>query len=161
MIKQYEGYLVEDTGNIISLHNEKLKSQIVSNSGYKMVQLQINKERKQFYVHRLIAKLFVPNPLALPCVNHIDRNKFNNSANNLEWVDYSANEIHKCVTTKGFLFANRYGVEYGPYKSVKEAIASLGISGTYNSLSSSISKCIKGENKTCQGYLWYRKSLKI
>lgn len=39
-----------------------------------------------FGVHKAVAKLFVPNPDNKPCVDHIDRNKLNNRADNLHWV---------------------------------------------------------------------------
>lgn len=48
---------------------------------------------KQVYLHRLIAQTFVPNPENLPCVNHIDGNKHNNSTSNLEWVSQRDNVI--------------------------------------------------------------------
>lgn len=37
------------------------------------------------YVHRIVARNFVPNPMGLSQVNHIDENKQNNRADNLEW----------------------------------------------------------------------------
>jgi len=46
------------------------------------------------YVHRLVAKAFIPNPQKLPCVNHIDLNKRNNESMNLEWCSYAQNRRH-------------------------------------------------------------------
>ena len=46
------------------------------------------------YVHRLVAKYFLPNPLNLKQVNHIDCDKKNNCVSNLEWVSGSSNIGH-------------------------------------------------------------------
>lgn len=45
-------------------------------------------------IHRLIAEVFLPNPLKLPVVNHIDGNKGNNVISNLEWTTYTENNLH-------------------------------------------------------------------
>ncbi|MFA5898029.1 MAG: NUMOD4 domain-containing protein [Hyphomicrobium sp.] len=45
-------------------------------------------------VHRLIAIEFIPNPLGLPCINHIDGVKTNNAISNLEWVTPKMNTAH-------------------------------------------------------------------
>lgn len=49
---------------------------------------------KAEYIHRLVAKAFIPNPNNLPTVNHIDGNKHNNNVSNLEWASYSENNQH-------------------------------------------------------------------
>lgn len=45
-------------------------------------------------IHRLVALAFVPNPLGLPVVNHIDGDKGNNFASNLEWCTVAKNAQH-------------------------------------------------------------------
>jgi hypothetical protein len=40
---------------------------------------------KTDYVHRLVAKVFIPNPYGRLYVNHLDENKENNRVDNLEW----------------------------------------------------------------------------
>jgi len=49
---------------------------------------------KSVLVNRVVALRFLPNPLELPQVNHIDGNKENNAVTNLEWASSSANERH-------------------------------------------------------------------
>ena len=46
------------------------------------------------YVHRLVAKAFIPNPDSLPQVNHKDFDKANNDVSNLEWISRADNIQH-------------------------------------------------------------------
>lgn len=51
--------------------------------------------RKNFYVHVLVAREWVPNPLNLPEVNHDDGDKDHNNDSNLVWSTRSGNLTHK------------------------------------------------------------------
>ena len=64
------------------------------NSGYLALKLQKEGTVKSVLIHRLVAEQFVPNPMKKREVNHIDGNKENNCANNLEWVSSSENKSH-------------------------------------------------------------------
>lgn len=66
----------------------------LSYRGYLYVQLQNKKLVKKFYIHRIVAEVFIPNPLNLPCVNHKDFNKENNYVSNLEWCTAKENAQH-------------------------------------------------------------------
>lgn len=57
---------------------------------YRTVLLTVNGKQKNYYVHRLVAEAFLPNPLHFPCVRHKDGNSLNNRAENLEWCTRSA-----------------------------------------------------------------------
>lgn len=51
--------------------------------------------RRSWYVHRLVAEVFIPNPNNEPTVNHLDKNKFNNKVENLEWASYKRQANHR------------------------------------------------------------------
>ena len=62
--------------------------------GYLRLRVTIRREKRAYKVHRLVAKAFVPNPENKPQVNHIDGDKTNNRADNLEWVTNHENAHH-------------------------------------------------------------------
>lgn len=61
---------------------------------YRMVCLTLKGMNRCHYVHRLVAKAFIPNPENKPAVNHKDLNKVNNRVENLEWVTAYENTHH-------------------------------------------------------------------
>lgn len=85
-----------------------LLSQSNDKRGYKMVNVRACNESVQIKVHRLVALCFLPNPSALPQVNHKDENPANNHASNLEWCDqkYNVNySISKLRNSKKYIKA--------------------------------------------------------
>ena len=90
----YRGlYQVSNKGNVKSLNynhttgKEKILKPIKIKNGYLQVGLCKNGKQKWFYVHRLVAFMFIENcnPEYKTEVNHIDEDKENNSVDNLEW----------------------------------------------------------------------------
>ena len=56
--------------------------------------------RTRYYIHRLVAMQFIPNPKHKPTVNHIDGNKQNNCVTNLEWATREEQMYHAVHTLK-------------------------------------------------------------
>lgn len=62
--------------------------------GYLVVTISVRGKCKVCKVHRLVASAWIPNPLGLPQVNHLDGIKAHNHINNLEWADASRQQLH-------------------------------------------------------------------
>lgn len=98
-IPGYEGlYIISNTGKIISFNyrGASFHKQIFpsNHQGYKRIVLVKNNVHKKYFMHRLVAETFIPNPFNKPEVNHIDGDKTNNNVNNLEWVSHKENVHH-------------------------------------------------------------------
>lgn len=89
-------YQISNYGRIKSFKRKepKILKQGYDGRKYRKIMLCKNGKRTNPAVHTLVAKLFVPNPKNKPTVNHIDCNKDNNRADNLEWMTYSENSLH-------------------------------------------------------------------
>lgn len=53
-----------------------------------------NGKPKSYFIHRLVAKAFIPNPNKYKEINHIDKNRKNNDVNNLEWCTRTYNNVY-------------------------------------------------------------------
>jgi len=73
---------------------EKVMSPAINNKWYLKLSFAKESKKKTFFVHRLVAIAFIPNPLNLPEVNHKDWNKLNCHKDNLEWSTRSDNLKH-------------------------------------------------------------------
>jgi hypothetical protein len=68
----------------------------VNRGGYLRASLSQAPFEKNIVKHRAIACLFIPNPLNLPTVDHIDhKDKLNNNIENLRWATYSQQNCNK------------------------------------------------------------------
>lgn len=188
-IEGYEWlYQVSNLGNVKSLQfgpksNHRTQNQprmlkiAKSSTGYTHVQLYKEGKSSTISVHKLVAKAFVPNPLANPEVNHIDANRANNKAENLEWVTHKENLQHAVklgnrkpprkndaesrIADDG---TRRNGsnkrsknpvLQYTPNgKFVKKWDNIAEIEKFYNCNRTGIANCLSGKNKTSFNFIW-------
>lgn len=115
-IKGFEGiYQISNYGRIKSFKQYKegkiLKLSNKNKDYFRIVLQAKNKQRKSISIHRLVAEHFIPNPQNFTYVNHIDGNKQNNNALNLEWCTASYNilksiELHP-DQLRGMIYYNK------------------------------------------------------
>ena len=99
-IDDYPGYYITEEGDIYSdKYGDLRKLKPSKNSrGYLNMILRKNGKSYNERVHRLVAKTYISNPNNNPEVDHIDRDKLNNSADNLRWVSRSENLKNRDVS---------------------------------------------------------------
>jgi len=94
--KSTKNLRVSNFGRVISLKNV-ISTGAGTRGGYKRVNVRGTKYR----VHDLVARLFIgPPPSSKHTVNHLDMNKENNAASNLQWATQSEQVLHSFQCNK-------------------------------------------------------------
>lgn len=97
-------------------------------------------------VHRLLARAFLPNPFNLETVNHKDKNKLNNTLENLEWatrednVKHGLQQYYKAVSPDGIVVEFRGQAEFCKLHGLTQG---------------NFSRMLTGQRPTCQGWTRY------
>lgn len=94
-IDGFDGYAVSDSGLVMNTRTGKVLKPKSAGKGYQQVCLPGGSYR---YIHRLVAQAFIDNEAGLPQVNHLDGDKANNAATNLEWCTAAQNLQHAYAT---------------------------------------------------------------
>ncbi len=68
----------------------QIMTPIIDPHGYQRIMFK----RRGYFIHRLVAQAFTPNPKNKPWINHKDFNPLNNHIENLEWVTAQENTNH-------------------------------------------------------------------
>lgn len=91
-IKSLERTIIRKDG-LFHRRKERILTNVVNQkTGYLQVMLICHKRYKLFYVHRLVAQAFNPNPNGYKLVTHRNGDLNDNRAENLVWCSRSSNE---------------------------------------------------------------------
>lgn len=188
-------YQVSNLGRVKSLRREMIKSNGVKKTinekiitpkkkenGYLKVSLYKDTEHKNFYIHRLVAFMFIENDDVLNKIqiNHKDENKENNTVDNLEWctVEYNQNYGTKNMRMSHMMIGRKANDETkrklsemrsGSNNPNSRSICQFDLDGNLINMwdymtqvkevfgenkHQGISKCCRGKQQTAYGFMW-------
>ena len=156
-VKGYEGlYQVSSEGRVKSLKRkgrkkERILKHQIDRNGYLRLNLCAGGKSRLFFVHRLVCQAFHENPDNNPCVNHIDENKTNNAASNLEWCTYEENNNYGTRNERASKPVGQYSLEGKLIKlwpSLTEVKRQTGFD------QGNISEAANGKRKQAYGFIW-------
>lgn len=150
-IDEFPNYEISNQGRIRNRNTKQILRQKVDR-GYHRIMLYRDGETCTKQIHRLVADSFVPNIDNKKEVNHIDGNKDNNRADNLEWCTRGENMKHA--------FANGLKTPSGGVPKKKVRVLETG--DIYDSAyecarqidcdQGHINQCLTGRRKSHKGY---------
>ena len=105
-----DNYEVSTFGNVRNSKKNKIMKTDITTRGYHRLMISHKGKTKKYFVHKLVALAFIPNPENKPEVNHIDAVKGNNRVDNLEWNTRKENVAH---ASKNGLYKTFLGESHG------------------------------------------------
>ncbi len=164
-IQGYEGrYQVSNLGRVKSLErldtigrkvSDKILTQRKTKDGYIYVVLSDDGMNVFFLVHRLVVSAFLYNDSNYDEVNHMDENKENNSADNLEWCDRIYNSRYGTRNKRASDKMSKTVYQYDVCGNlIKEWTSAVEASKKLGIVRQSINKCCNNYLRTAGGYKW-------
>lgn len=155
-LEDFKGYEVSNMGKIRT-SNGKIRRDKDNGRGYRSMTLKKKGKSRTVYIHREVARCFLPDFDENLQVNHKDRDKTNNSLDNLEMVTAKENINHsKDNILRSRLQSQGKVVEvYDLNGNFIESFLGLGQGCKSRNLDPrSVQRVIKGEFKSYKGFVF-------
>lgn len=143
-------YKIHSDGKVWSEKSSKFLTEYPNQEGYLGYKISLLIEGRRVYLkastHRLLALAFIPNPNNFETVNHLDKNKTNNSLENLEWCSREDNVKHglqrtfKAVSPTGDVVEFTGQAEFCRKNSISQP---------------NFNRMLLGQRRVCQGWTRY------
>jgi len=164
IIEDFPNYSVSNLGNIKNNKTNRIMKLNVK-GGYYHISLNNGYCKKGLKVHRLVALAFINNTENKPEVNHINKNKLDNSVSNLEWATRKEQNQHRIkdliITCNKNKPINRLDKKSGVILEKYNSIEHAGIWASENQLTSNshngrnaIGNCVNGLSNSAYGFRW-------
>lgn len=149
-------YQVSNIGNIKSLKfgKEKILKPRKTKYGYLEVGLWKDGTQKKFKIHRLVAFMFIKGYFDGAEVNHIDENKENNLANNLEFCTKKYNINFGTRNKRVRKAQNQKVIGYSLTETKVIIIQSICQAKKFGFNPGNICSCCNGKLKQHKGFIW-------
>lgn len=99
-IENFPQYYITSFGRVWSKNSNRWLKPTVSQRGSHKREIVSLGRNNSFYIHRLVAKAFIPNPNNFEEVDHIDTDGLNNKVENLRWVTHEKNMDNEITKEK-------------------------------------------------------------
>ncbi len=163
-ISDFPKYEISDLGNARNAATKQLLSQRESNNGYMRFNVRSGNRTYEnpitIMTHKTVCKEFVANPFNKPYVNHIDGDKHNNKAINLEWCTAKENTEHSYKTGLQKPLYGQDNKRSKPIEQLKDGTVINVFWGTREASRQTgihyrdIMNNCKGKQATCKGFIF-------
>lgn len=136
-------YEVSDIGNVRKIVDGKMLAKDVDKRGFTRVRLNGEK----YAVHRMMARVFIPNPYGKSLVNYRDGDKTNLRAENLEWL--TVEEMVRLPATPDELIRGK--VYKNGFMEKARPVSCYTLAMTYKETFPSLQEAAKAVNTTAAG----------
>ena len=127
-VPDYPNYEVSDEGKVRRVSTLRPVAIVSGREGYSYVCLHRNNKRKNFRLHRLVAKVFCPDYSDDRVVHHRDKDRTNNRVENLDCLCSAEHDVtHKDYEEIDVYCAKTFRLLFTCY-SCAEAIERTGVS---------------------------------